>query len=63
MSNMTAPSPTSTEVVAERRCAACQHIWTEHDAIAARFCAATIVGAYTRGCVCVAGATTGDSPH
>ena len=57
---MTAPSPTSGDVEAGTRCAACRHLWSDHDDIAARFCAATIVGAYSRGCVCVAGATTGD---
>ncbi|MFC4852672.1 RGCVC family protein [Actinophytocola glycyrrhizae] len=56
---MTAPSSTTAEVAAERLCAACQHLWTTHDDISARFCAATIVNTYSRGCVCVPGATTG----
>jgi hypothetical protein len=34
-------------------CAVCPHPWGNHDAIAARFCAATVVGRYSRGCVCV----------
>ena len=35
-----------------RGCAACPHPWATHDAIAARFCAATVVGKFSRGCVC-----------
>lgn len=37
---------------AATRCAACAHPWSTHDPIAARFCAATVVGGFTRGCVC-----------
>jgi hypothetical protein len=33
-------------------CAACAHPWTAHDAIAARFCNATVSGRFKRGCVC-----------
>lgn len=33
-------------------CAACSHVWSSHDQIAARFCTATVVGKYSRGCVC-----------
>jgi len=33
-------------------CAVCPHPWTTHDRIAARFCAATAAGKFTRGCVC-----------
>ena len=43
---------------ADPRCAACQHFWTTHDDIAARFCAATMVSGTTRGCVCVPDETT-----
>jgi hypothetical protein len=44
------PSPTS-QIVPD--CAACGHRWNTHDEIAARFCAATVVGKFSRGCVCV----------
>jgi hypothetical protein len=33
-------------------CAVCPHFWNAHDAIAVRFCAATMARALTRGCVC-----------
>jgi hypothetical protein len=36
----------------EQWCAACPHPWTAHDGIAVRFCTATVVGGYHRGCVC-----------
>lgn len=36
-------------------CAACPHPAAGHDTIGARFCAATIGSAMTRGCVCRAG--------
>ena len=48
--------PTSAEVAASRRCAACDHRWDAHDEVAARFCAATAVSRLTRGCVCAPGA-------
>jgi hypothetical protein len=32
----------------------CGHLHAEHDAIAARYCAATILGSLDRGCVCAA---------
>ncbi|HEV7652604.1 MAG TPA: RGCVC family protein [Actinophytocola sp.] len=35
-----------------RGCAACPHVWTAHDPIAARFCTATVGGQFSRGCVC-----------
>ena len=35
-------------------CAACPHPWTTHDAIAARYCTATVAGKFSRGCVCTA---------
>lgn len=37
---------------AETKCAACAHAWSNHDAIAARFCTATVVGGFNRACVC-----------
>lgn len=40
------------EVAAQ--CAACPHPRTAHDRIATRYCAATIVGKTSRGCVCSA---------
>ena len=36
----------------EETCDVCPHPRANHDAIAARFCAATGNGAVTRGCVC-----------
>lgn len=50
--NMTAPSPADGDASSEQRCAACPHRWGSHDAIGARFCAATVVIAASRGCVC-----------
>lgn len=38
-------------------CAVCAHVWTEHDAIAARYCTATVAGEFDRGCVCTTDAT------
>ena len=40
------------EVIDEAVCDACPHPRAGHDAIAARFCAATGDGAIVRGCVC-----------
>ncbi|HWM07040.1 MAG TPA: RGCVC family protein [Actinophytocola sp.] len=40
-------------------CAVCPHPTTAHDRISARFCAATVVGKFSRGCVCPA---TGKAP-
>src|ERR1041384_8882184 len=63
VSDVTAPSPTrtdrSTDTTPETdtRCGACQHPLAAHDGISARYCAATIVGGETRGCVCVPDAT------
>lgn len=34
------------------RCAACPHPTDHHDTIAARYCAASLAGRFTRGCVC-----------
>lgn len=42
----------------EEACAACPHPRTAHDGIAARFCSATVVGGYDRGCVCSPAAST-----
>jgi hypothetical protein len=36
----------------EPDCPACPHPQAEHDVIGARFCRATIAGAFDRGCVC-----------
>jgi hypothetical protein len=33
-------------------CATCPHPAADHDPIAARFCAATVAGGFSRGCVC-----------
>jgi hypothetical protein len=38
-------------------CAVCEHPWTAHDTIAARFCTATVAGKFERGCVCTTAAT------
>jgi hypothetical protein len=38
---------------AANKCAACAHSWSSHDVVAARFCTATVVGGFTRSCVCV----------
>jgi len=37
---------------AEGACPACPHPLAEHDPIGARFCRATVAGAFRRGCVC-----------
>lgn len=63
MSDVTAPSPTSTDrsanttLEADAPCGACQHPLAGHDVISARYCAATIANGATRGCVCVPNAT------
>jgi hypothetical protein len=36
----------------EVACGVCPHAHASHDAIAARFCSATGVGAIVRGCIC-----------
>lgn len=41
----------------EDACAACRHPLHSHDQIGLRFCAATVDGALSRGCVCVPAAT------
>ncbi|MDL5159682.1 RGCVC family protein [Actinomycetospora termitidis] len=33
-------------------CAMCPHPWSEHDALGRRFCTATQVGVWSRGCIC-----------
>ena len=33
-------------------CATCVHTVSDHDAIALRYCKATLVGELTRGCIC-----------
>ena len=43
---------TSGEVATE--CAVCPHPLPDHDRIAARYCAATVAGEFSRGCVCTA---------
>ncbi|OLF18025.1 RGCVC family protein [Actinophytocola xanthii] len=62
---MATPNTTSADFVVgtegNKRCAACQHSWAEHDGISARFCAATIVSGSDRGCVCAPTANTVDS--
>jgi hypothetical protein len=37
---------------AYQECAVCPHPWAAHDEIGARFCAATSVGHFSRGCAC-----------
>jgi hypothetical protein len=64
VSDVTAPSPTSTDRTADttaetdKHCGACQHPLAAHDGISTRFCAASIVSGANRGCVCVPYATT-----
>jgi hypothetical protein len=33
-------------------CSTCQHPWRDHDALGARFCAATASAGLARGCIC-----------
>ncbi|MGY1835649.1 RGCVC family protein [Blastococcus sp. SYSU DS0510] len=54
-----APTTTSVERRAPEQapapgaaCGACPHPRADHDAIAARFCSATVDGAIARGCAC-----------
>ena len=46
------PSGTAPDEKVAQGCAACPHRWAAHDEIGARFCAATLVGRFSRGCVC-----------
>lgn len=41
-----------TEAKVDETCSVCAHPVRVHDAIGTRFCAATVAGAFTRGCVC-----------
>jgi hypothetical protein len=52
-------APLNVSGAAVATCSACAHPWGEHDQIAARYCAATIVGHHERGCVCTARPDTG----
>jgi hypothetical protein len=50
---MTAPTTTEEPVVAVvERCAACGHASGRHDTIATRYCAATVLNAIERTCIC-----------
>jgi hypothetical protein len=40
------------EDMTKRACDVCPHPHADHDAIAARFCSATMKDAISRGCVC-----------
>lgn len=53
MTNSTGPDTAGSEKVAGLFCGSCAHLRSEHDEIAARYCAATLVGKSVRGCVCV----------
>jgi hypothetical protein len=44
-------------------CAVCPHPEDAHDPISLRYCAATVVGAWQRGCVCGGGHTTIHRPR
>ncbi|WP_408630104.1 RGCVC family protein [Actinomycetospora lemnae] len=33
-------------------CSVCPHPWSDHDALGRRFCTATRVSAWSRGCIC-----------
>jgi hypothetical protein len=39
-------------------CAVCPHAEQAHDSIGLRYCAATVAGAWERGCVCGGGSST-----
>ena len=39
-------------IAPQDRCSVCMHPTTLHDAIAARFCAATLAQVLTRECIC-----------
>jgi hypothetical protein len=41
-----------TDTGVDEGCSVCAHPMRAHDAIGARFCAATMAGALDRGCVC-----------
>jgi hypothetical protein len=41
-----------TDTAVEEMCDVCTHSLRIHDAISSRFCAATMAGAFDRGCVC-----------
>jgi len=43
---------TAAEAPVDDACSVCGHPVRAHDAIGTRFCAATMAGALTRGCVC-----------
>ena len=47
-----AKNDTEAETTADEACSVCGHPARAHDAIGTRFCAATMAGALTRGCVC-----------
>jgi hypothetical protein len=54
---MTAPTSTPSPVDspltgAQAACDVCPHPLAAHDVIGRRFCAATLTGAITRGCIC-----------
>jgi hypothetical protein len=47
--------PPSTETSADSaELCECGHAHADHDKVAARYCAATIAGSLTRGCLCAA---------
>ena len=45
------PSESTSRSVDDPRCDVCPHPVDDHDAIALRFCRATLAAAVTRGCV------------
>jgi hypothetical protein len=53
---MNAPSDPATGIAenehGEPACAVCPHAWSDHDALGRRFCTATQVGVWSRGCIC-----------
>ena len=51
------PGSAGTEIggTAQGACAACPHAQNAHDAIARRYCTATVAGGFHRRCVCVGG--------
>jgi hypothetical protein len=48
----TEQTETPTETPSEQSCPVCRHPREDHDRIAARFCDATVAGAFERACVC-----------
>ncbi|WP_249933023.1 RGCVC family protein [Blastococcus sp. CCUG 61487] len=46
------PAARTTPVVSAPGCDACPHPVTDHDAVSARYCRATVASGLERGCIC-----------